>query len=170
MDITIQPEEGTLVYGQEETITVVFHPRKLGNYDIVIPCLAQDQDEPKYGIILRTVTKGLLIALDIEGSPSALRREITAVCDNIVASCLRRALGEEDEEEEDGKDMYLPAIDFGEVQVHTRKTVCLKIQNLSDCVGFFAASFDNYFAPVEHSRRKRHTSVSFHPINKSLIG
>jgi hypothetical protein len=166
--VAMNPKEGTLLYGETMEISMTFSPRQIGEYDIVVPCLLQESDEDSIGIIIKTTIKGLYIGLDVDNPEKQVdieKKETLDFCHNLVTSCLNESLSEEVADP-----VYIPEIDFGDVLIYSRKSLSLRLNNLSDCIGFFAATFEKYGAPVEHSRRKKSAGVSFHPLNKAIAG
>ena len=166
--VSIYPKYGTIDADNSVEVEVRVDAQKVGDYELLIPCVFHERDELAQAMLVRSQVRGLKVRIDLtdEERQEYIEREETAFfCQSLVRNCIKRALRQEIVDS-----VYIPTIDFGHVLIFSRKTIILTITNLSDCIGFFAVRFEKHPAPIDHSRRRKSTTVSFHPRNKESPG
>lgn len=150
--IDSEPGYGSIAGETTKEFKFQFTPTTPGNTEILIPCFIQDRKENAIGIVIRTETKSLSVALGIYSE--------SGIISNIahLHSTIEKNQEEQRDQTEQSKEPTI--LDFGEMTLGNRKEIRLVLENRSGCLAFFSLRFRTYGAPLNHSRRKRVVSFT----------
>lgn len=138
--VSVVPEYATIPPNGLFNVRIQTVSRTLGDFEKILPCFFQDSQNLYSGLVLKSHVEGLAIQLAVKNH-------------NIQSSW--KVISYNNDQIDD------LAIDFGKVTIGEKpKTVQLKLKKIVPMFSFFRIHFENYQAPVVHSRRQ--AIVSFH--------
>jgi len=156
MQVSVVPQSGAIAPGATFDVNVSTISSVVGKFERVLPCFFQDDRENYSGVLLRGEVRGLSVEVFVTETSSDPLQEVPLQDSlrNVVQNCVLSAINEPTQ-------FVLPSVDFGTLRIGDKPGVrSLRLRKLANMLAFFSLQFENYHAPVVHSRRQ--TKVSFH--------